>query len=211
MFADLERHIGCLRSGDGQADVLIGQLSRKRRRKIIVGGRGWHHSGNGVPRAKGPAVAGRNRRDVPEHLLVEAEAISQHCTFSGSGEIDEQHEVVADLCGLAGGSATRGNNIRRHRFDERAGISDGAGFPADHERQRSGLCTADSAGNGGVDKAESSLGCRIVKFLRGFNVNGGGVHKKGAGADRGQNATVTQVHGDGVLALGQHGEDDVDA
>ena len=211
MLTNLEWCTRCPCGGDGQADVFIGQLCCERRRKITVSSGGWHDSGDWIPRAQGPAIAGRNRRYVPEHLFVEAEPIGQNCPFRGAREIDEQHEIVADLCGLAGGRTSGRNNVGRHRFNERAGISDGAGFTADHERQRSGLSTADPARNGSVDKAESRLGCRVVKLPRGFNVDGGGIHKKGAGGDRGQHTAFTHIHGNCVLALWQHGEDDLGA
>ena len=204
-----ERRPGVARCADREADVLVGQLGSERRGEVVVGGRGRHNTGHRVPGAQRPAVAGGDGGDVPEDLLVQAEPVGQHGTLGRRSQVDEEHEVVADLRGLAGGGAAGRDDVRGHRFDVFGRLGHGAGLAADHERQGCSLGAAHAAGDGGVDEAEAGGSGGVVQGLRGGDVDRGGIHQQRACVRVGQHAVLAEVHGAGVLALGEHGEDDV--
>ena len=106
----------------------------------------------GIPRAQCPAVAGGDGGDVPEDLLVQAQPVRQHGTLGGGGKVNEEHQVVADLGGLAGGGTAGGDDVGGHRADVLGGVSDGAGFAAHHEGEGCRLGPAHAAGDGASTK-----------------------------------------------------------
>ena len=96
-------------------------------------------------------------------------------------------------------------------LDVAGGVCHGARLAAHHEGQRPGLCAAHAARDRGVHEAEAGGSGGVVQFLGGRDVDGGGVHQQRPGVGVGQDAVLAEVHGPGVLALGQHGEHDVGA